>query len=103
MLELSSYALKDCVNLSAVDLSKAAKLSSVGDECFNGCVNMQMLSLPAAVKHIGKNCFKDCRNMKSLDFGGYEQHVDEFSDPQLEHANESILDGASKLEQVVFP
>lgn len=103
VLELSSYALKDCANLLEVDLSRTANLSSAGDECFSGCVNMQSLSLPTTVKHIGKSCFKDCRNMKSLDFGGYEQHVDEFSNPQLEHANESILDGASKLEQVVFP
>lgn len=103
VLELSNYALKDCINLSAVDLSKTTNLSSIGDECFNGCVNMQTLTLPATIKNIGKNCFKNCRNMKSLDFNGYECHVDDFSDPQLEYANENILDGTTKLEQIVFP
>ena len=41
--------------------------------------------------------------MKSLDFNEYECHVDDFSDPQLEYANENILDGTTKLEQIVFP
>ena len=76
VLELSDYALKDCVNLTAVDLSEASSLSSLGNECFSGCVNMQTLVLPPSVKSVGRSCFKDCRNMKSLDFYGYECHVD---------------------------
>ena len=64
---------------------------------------MQTLTLPATIKNIGKSCFKNCRNIKSLDFSGYECHIDEFNDPQLEYANENILDGTTKLEQIVFP
>ena len=101
--ELSSCALKNCTNLTAIDLSSANSLSSVGDECFSGCTNIAELHLPLSLKNIGKSCFSGCRNLTSLDFYGYDCHVDSFQAPQLEYASDSMLDGTSKLEQVVFP
>ena len=78
VLELSSFALKDCVNLTAIDFSSASCLTSVGNDCFNGCVNVGTISLPTSLKNIGRSCFSSCRNLKALDFGGYECHLDSF-------------------------
>ena len=45
------------------------KVVSIGDFAFNGCANLQTITLPAGLRKIG-HCFIECSNLKTINFKG---------------------------------
>lgn len=41
-------------------------VTSIGNYCFNYCINVTSVTLPASLRGIGKNAFLDCRSLSSI-------------------------------------
>lgn len=56
----------ECRALRSVDASGAARLASVGQYAFLGCVNLREVTLPGSVTTLGANCFQECESLRSI-------------------------------------
>lgn len=38
-------------------------VTSIGNDCFQGCTNLELTELPETINHIGSNAFENCTNL----------------------------------------
>ena len=43
-----------------------SSVTSLGDDCFNGCTSLKSITIPSSVTTLGKNCFSGCYNLTSI-------------------------------------
>ena len=59
---LSTIIGEDCLaSLLSITITKA---TSLADEVFSGCVNLNEINLPESLNTVGNNAFKDCTNLE---------------------------------------
>ncbi len=61
---LSMRAFRRCVRLSRVEHSR--RITSIGEECFDGCLFLSDLTLGNDLRRIGARAFRDCMSVRSL-------------------------------------
>ena len=52
--------------ITSVDMSKATKLKTIGDNAFRYCSALNSITIPDGVETIGKSAFSDCSSLKSI-------------------------------------
>ena len=62
---LHNLTKKDSGNLSIIDLSEA-NIFMIGEEAFNGGLNLKKILLPNGITAIGKSAFGGCNNLESI-------------------------------------
>lgn len=88
--EISPYAFNKAINLKTVTLPEG--LTSIGNDAFAGCSQLQSISLPNTVKTIGSNAFQLC---VSLTKATLPSKLDEISD--------YLFDGCTALKEASIP
>ena len=43
-----------------------SSVTSLGDDCFNGCTSLKSITIPSSVTTLGKNCFASCYELTSI-------------------------------------
>ena len=64
IVEISSKAFKNCVQLKHIELPDT--LEVIGHESFRGCVKLEEMKIPDNTLRIGESAFRDCTSMKKL-------------------------------------
>jgi len=67
---IADEAFKGCYNLQS--LSLPANLSNVSYMAVAGCKNLQSIDIPASVVEIEQSAFEDCRSLQTITFGGVQ-------------------------------
>ena len=70
---IGGYAFRGS-NITAIDLSEATGLSSIGDYAFYDCANLTAITIPATVTYVGTFAFVNCNNL-SIEFEGSSSSV----------------------------
>ena len=65
---LSDEAFKGCYNLQSLILPQ--NLTFISYMAVAGCKNLKSVDIPASVEEIEQSAFEDCRSMEELTFGG---------------------------------
>lgn len=64
VIEIGSYAFKDCKGLVSVTLGD--RVTAIGGEAFMGCSSLTSFTVPAGVTEIRGNTFQDCTALKTV-------------------------------------
>ena len=84
--EINGTAITEIANATAKLPENYLSITSVvipegyvrlGDNAFNGCENLEKVTLPSTLKDVGKNCFKGCKNLKNIDLPAGINHIGE--------------------------
>ena len=89
LIIVSGYAFSGCTNLATLELNRNISVTgyqspfisisnllvgngvtSIGDQSFRQCVNLQTITLPATVTNVGNYVFQDCSKLQSISFPG---------------------------------
>ena len=54
---------KSCVY---TDIKLSNKVTSLGQNCFNGCYSLQSITIPSSVTSLGSSCFQNCYSLQSI-------------------------------------
>ena len=61
---IGNYAFDGCSNLQSVTIPKS--VTSIGNSAFKGCSRLQSLTIPKSVTSIGNHAFDGCSNLQSV-------------------------------------
>lgn len=110
---ISDGAFKNCTFLSQVIISTNSTMTEIGDDAFNGCLNLTMFTVPRTVKSIGDRAFANCVNLAKFGFaqGTVIQQIGELAlmscaissfylPSSVSSVGEGILFNCSKLTEI---
>lgn len=92
-----------------------AKVTKLGDSCFNGCIDLETVQLPAGLKEIGGNAFYGCEKLTKLvlpagltqiGYSAFEkcENLQSVTLPKNASAlDATVFDGCNNLKELVFP
>ncbi|GEM_PF-1660349 len=63
---LGEGVFENCTLLSEVVFPKGLTMTYIPDNCFKGCSNLSMITLPSTVTDIGRAAFEDCSKLTSI-------------------------------------
>ena len=63
---LGEGVFENCTLLSEVVFPNGLTMTCIPDNCFKGCSNLSMITLPSTVTDIGRAAFEDCSNLTSI-------------------------------------
>ena len=87
--EISEYKGSE-VDLTVPDTIDSCAVTSIGNDAFKGCVNLNSITLPEGLTSIGDNAFKNCANLSIINL----------PDSVTEIGNNPFV-GCSSLEQII--
>ena len=64
---IGENAFYKCTGISSVDLT-GEEMDSIGASAFDGCTNLETLTLPDKLGSIGNSAFSGCRNLSTIRF-----------------------------------
>ncbi len=67
-----AYGFSDCKNLSTADISNAIQ---IGEGAFEGCENLQYISLPNNLERINRKAFYKCKALHSITIPSYTTYI----------------------------
>jgi hypothetical protein len=71
--KIGDYAFQYCAALKTVDISKKAKLKSIGESAFDSCMALEKIYINA--KKIGDFAFYGCTRLKKVTFGDNVEEI----------------------------
>ena len=99
---LGKFAFALCRNLSVVDFA-GAEIETIPERAFNGCGELQNMTLPASVTRIGKRAFFGCRQLEFLNGSIALKEIGDYAFEGAKLYNvTSILDAEASLGFGVF-
>lgn len=63
---LGEGVFENCTLLSEVVFPNGLTMTCIPDNCFKGCSNLSMITLPSTVINIGRAAFEDCSKLTSI-------------------------------------
>ncbi len=63
---LGEGVFENCTLLSEVVFPNGLTMTCIPDNCFKGCSNLSMITLPSTVTNIGRAAFEDCSKLTSI-------------------------------------
>lgn len=63
---LGEGVFENCTLLSKVVFPTGLTMTCIPDNCFKGCSNLSMITLPSTVTNIGRAAFEDCSKLTSI-------------------------------------
>jgi hypothetical protein len=73
--KIGDYAFQYCAVLKTVDISKKAKLKSIGESAFDSCMALEKIYINA--NKVGNCAFFGCTNLKKVTFGDNVEEIGE--------------------------
>ena len=83
-------SFEGCINLETVTISNGA--NKIGIQAFKDCINLKTVTLSNDVKSIGGQAFKNCTNLNSINIP-----------EKLEYLGDYAFDNCTSLESVELP
>jgi len=80
----------DCNNLESVSLPDC--IITMGNRCFAGCTSLKTITIPKSLERIGKDCFAGCTALRSV----------EIKSEKLESIPEGCFNGCTNLQQMMI-
>lgn len=71
--KIGKKAFGECTGLEYFNISAGSKLTTIGDEAFFACTELQSITLPATLTEIGDSAFANCGKLKSFRFRGSKE------------------------------
>lgn len=69
LADFGSGVFANCTNLTYVRFTNLSKAESIGENMFEGCVNLPMIEIPQGVTSIKKYAFSGCSSLASVVMG----------------------------------
>ncbi len=70
---IGNNAFDGCTNLTVVTIP--AGVETIGNNAFDGCTNLTVVTIPADVETIGNGAFDGCTGLISVTFGGSDTEI----------------------------
>ena len=67
-LTIGKYAFRGCTSLGELDFQKGNRVAVISDGAFQGCSDLEEVSIPATVSSIGVSAFRDCTELATINF-----------------------------------
>ena len=61
---LGDECFNGCSSLTSINLPSS--ITSLGDKCFNGCSSLTSINLSSSITSLGDECFSDCNSLTSI-------------------------------------
>ncbi|MBQ8356783.1 MAG: leucine-rich repeat protein [Clostridia bacterium] len=72
LVNVGSEAFKNCVSLTGVDFGEGTKLTYISSDAFEGCSNLEWVTIPLFVTSLSKKVFADCSKLQTIYYEGME-------------------------------
>lgn len=86
---MQAGVFKGNTTLTYIKLPDNGMFSTIGDEAFAGCTNLETVDAPTTLGDVGERAFQGCTKLKSLALGSNSAHI-----------YESAFEGCTSLENV---
>ena len=90
--EIGVRAFEKCTMLESVSFKRRAKLETIGESAFNGCDELNYISIPELTRNIGNMAFCHCDNLEYV-----------ILPPMLEYLGYSAFENCVNLKSVNIP
>ncbi len=87
---IGNNAFDGCLNLKEINFNE--NIEAIGNYAFSACQSLEEFTVPESVKNIGDGTFTRCENLKKLTFVSHETEI-----------GEDICDSCSSLEKIACP
>jgi len=66
VFSIGNNAFDFCQKLTTVTFAENSNVTSIGEEAFYYCKNLESITIPSSVTYIGENAFSGCSNLKTV-------------------------------------
>ena len=113
-LPVKNINLSKCNTIVSVDFDSNSTISSISDNAFSDCQNLQSIELPQSLKIIGQRAFANCSKLSAIDIPDSVVSIGSYAfkscssiktitlPPKLTTLEDGTLSGCSTLLSVTF-
>lgn len=98
---IGEQAFNECVNLESITIPNS--VTKIGDGAFRGCINLKEIAISDSVKNIGENAFMYCKSLETIDIPASVSYIGDGAFYSCESVKKIVIpDGITKIGTHTF-